>query len=200
MKKTLIALAAAVSMAMPAYAATQQSVAVSASVGTTLDLTMGVFERAAGTDLPVATPSASMAFGQLVNNGFSALVSPKNYAVYLGANTSSRPYNIVSSMPALTSGANTLPPAMGAAIVSAKDSVGNDITGDTTIALRNAIMSNVEIYRSNSAGTGATIEMWYGIAGFAAGGASPFSGFQPVQPDQAAGSYASTITYTIATL
>lgn len=197
MKKTLIVLAAAVSMSMPAFAATSHTVPVSASVGQVTELTMVVNERAAGTDLPINSPLAQMAYGQLVNNGFGALVSSKNFAVYLAANTSSREYNITSTMAALTSGANTLPPAMGMSVVSAKDASGNDISGDTVVALRNAIMTSQEIYRSNTSGTGASVELWYGIAGYAAGGAAPFTGFQPVLPDQASGSYSSTIQYTL---
>lgn len=200
MKKTLLALTAAALMAMPAYAATTQSVPVTASVGTVLDLTMTVHERAAGTDLPLVPTVSSMAFGQLVSNGFGALVGSKNYAVYLNANTSSRKYNITSTMPSLTtSGAtpSTLPNAMGMLVISAKDAANTDITGDTFTGIRSAIMSSQEIYRSNDSGTGATLELWYGIAGYAAGGVSPFTGFSPVQPDQAAGDYSSSITYTM---
>jgi hypothetical protein len=198
MKKTLIALAAAVMIAMPAYAATTQTIAVSASVSSTLDMSMQIFERAAGTDLPTGTAIASMPYGQLVNNGFSALVGAKNYAVYLSTNSSSRKYAITASMPALTAGANTLPNAMGMTVVSAKDVANVDIVGDTLDTMQSAVMTNNEIYRSNDAGTGALIEMWYGILGYGAGGTLPFTGFVPIQLDQAAGSYASTITYTIA--
>lgn len=199
MKKSLIALAAAVMIAMPAYAATTHNVTVSASVTSTFDMTMQIFERAAGTDLPTGTALTSMAYGTLQDNGFSALVGAKNYAVYLSTNTSSQKYKINATMPALTSGANTLPNAMGMTVVSAKDSTNSDIAGDTLVTLQSAVMPTATtIYTSNNAGTGALIELWYGIVGYAAGGASPFTGFAPINLDQAAGSYSSTLTYTLA--
>lgn len=199
MKKSLIALAAAVMIAMPAYAATTQTIAVSASVTSTFDMTMQIFARAAGTDLPTGPALASMGYGTLQNNTFGALTGANNYAVYLSTNTSSQKYKINATMPALTSGANTLPNAMGMLVISAKDATNSDITNDTLATIQSAVMpAATTIYTSNNAGTGALIEMWYGILGYGAGGVSPFTGFAPINLDQAAGTYSSTITYTLA--
>lgn len=198
MKKTLIALAAAISIAMPAYAATTQTANVTASIGEVLDLTMAIFKLDGAGTPTGANLGTSIPFGELVpdtTNGVMRGADP--YAVYLGANTSSRAYAIKATMPALSNGTVNLPPALVMTVVSAQAG-GADIAGDTfTAGGQNAIMSNQTIYTSNAGGTAASVQLVYGISGGQAVG-TPFTGWQPILLSQASGSYSANVVYTLA--
>jgi hypothetical protein len=199
MKKTLLTLVAAVMIAMPVHAATTQTVNVSTSISSVLDLSMTVFKlNAAGT--PIGSDlGGTMAFGELVRDTtYSVMRGADAYTVYLNANTSSRAYTITATMPALTNGTVNLPPALGMTTVSAQsgnaDITGDSVTGITTV---NAIMTNQTIYTSNTSGTGAFIQLVYGISGGQAVG-TPFTGWQAILLDQASGTYQASVTYTLA--
>lgn len=199
MKKVLTILAASLAISMPALAATTQTVNVSASVDQTLDLSMTVFKLDAG-GTPVGSDLGStMAFGQLVRDTTNGVMRGADaYTVYLNANTSSRPYTIKATMPAMSNGAQTLPHALGMTTVSAKsanaDIAGDSVTGITTV---DAVMTNQTIYTSNTSGTGAFLQLVYGISGGQAVG-TPFTGWAPILLDQASGNYQASVTYTIA--
>lgn len=202
MKKLLTILAASLAISMPAFAATNtQTVNVSASVDQTLDLSMTVF-KLDGSGTPVGSNlGGTMAFGQLVRDTTNGVMRGADaYTVYLNANTSSRPYTVKATMPALTNGTVNLPHALGMTTVSAKsnnaDIAGDSVTGITTV---DAVMSNQTIYTSNSSGTGAFIQLVYGISGGQAVG-TPFTGWQPILLDQASGTYQASVTYTLATI
>ena len=200
MKKTLLALTAAALIAMPAYAATTQTVTVSTNIGTTLDLSMTIFKLDAAGNPVGSNLGTSIPFGALVaDTTFSVFHGADAYTVYLTANTSSLPYTIKATMAALSNGATTLPNAMVMATVSAK-SAGADIAGDSVSGVTNdsAIMSNKTIYTSNASGTGALLQLVYGISGGQAVGV-PFVGWQPILLDQASGTYNGSVTYTLAT-
>lgn len=197
MKKVLTILAAALAISVPSFAATTQTVNVSASVDTILDMSMAVFKLDVNGNPTGSNLGTNMSFGQLVRDNVNGVMHGADaYTVYLSTNTSSRPYTIKANMPALSNGATTLPPAMVCTVVSAKAGA-NDITGDSfPSASQNAIMSNSTIYTSNSAGQGATVQVVYGISG--GGAQAPFTGWQPILLEQAAGSYTSSLVYTIA--
>lgn len=198
MKKTLIALTAALAIAMPSYAATTQTANVSASIGEALDLSMSIFQLDSVGNPIGSNLGTSIPFGELVaDTTFGVMHGNAAYTVYLGANSSSRPYTIKSTLPALSNGTTTLPPAMVMVVVSAK-SGADDISGDSyTPGGQNAIMSNQTIYTSNGAGTGAFVQLVYGISGGNADGTDPFPGWEPILLGQASGSYTASVQYTI---
>jgi hypothetical protein len=173
------------------------SVPVTASVDQVLTLDMTIVpENADGT---LGSPVTSMPY-TLVRNGSNALGGNKAYHVFLGSNTSSRPYFINSTVGALASGSNTLPNAWGVFPVQATDGT-SDITGDTLATKQSAIGTNKRIYDSNSAGKGSVIELVYGISGGNADGSAPFTGWAPIPPDQASGTYTASpaLTFTLTT-
>lgn len=197
MKKVLTVLAAALAISVPSFAATTQTVNVSASVDTILDMSMAVYKLDVSGNPTGSNLGTNMSFGQLVRDSVNGVMRGADaYTVYLSTNTSSRPYTIKATMPALSNGATTLPPAMACTVVSAKAGAA-DIAGDTfPAATQNAIMSNSTIYTSNASGQGATVQLVYGISG--GGATAPFTGWQPILLEQAAGSYTSSLVYTIA--
>lgn len=198
MKKLLTVLAAALAISTPALAATSQTVNATASVNAVLDLTVGVFKIGTDGNPTGSNLGTSMPFGLLtVDTTNGVLHGADPYAVFLGTNTSSRPYTIKATMPAMSNGTTTLPPAMVMSVVSAKAGTA-DIAGDAfTVGGQNAIMTNQTIYTSNTTGTAASVQLVYGISGGQAVG-TPFTGWQPILLSQASGNYSANATYTIA--
>lgn len=190
MKKVLSILAVALAVSGSAFAATTQNVTVSASVDSVLDLSIATYKLDSNGIPTGGNLGTSMSFGQLVRDTVNNVMHGSDaYTVYLSTNTSSRPYTIKASMSALTNGTTTLPHAMVCSVLETTSIAGDVVdTGD-----QDAVMTNKTIYTSNTAGASATIQAVYGISG-----ANVFTGWQPILLDQAAGSYGSTITYTIA--
>ena len=181
------------------YAATVQTAQVTASVDTQLSLDMAVSRENADTTLtPVG--SAAIPFGTLLrptldNGQPGALRGANAYHVFLGANSSGRPYKIQSTMASMSNGSVTLPDAMG--LFFARATANNvDIPGDTLPAVQSALGTNKVVYTSNTTGDAGTVELVYGISGGTATG-TPFTGWTAIPPSQAAGNYSSTLTYTI---
>ena len=200
MKKTLLALTVAALIAMPAYAATTQTVNVSATVNSTLDLTMTIYKLDnAGKPIGLNL-GTTMSFGTLFRDTVNSVMRGNDaYTVYLNANTSSLPYVVKCTMPALSNNTVSLPPAMVMTVVSAT-SAGVDIAGDTfTAGGQNAIMTNQTIYTSNPGGTAAFIQLVYGISSGNLDGSDPFTGWQPILLGQASGDYTAAVVYTMST-
>lgn len=166
MKKVITALALALAVSVPAMAATTQTVTVSASIDSVLDLSMQIFKLDGSGNPTGSNLGTTMAFGELLRDTTnSVMYGADAYTVYLSANTSSRPYTIKANMPALSNGTTTLPDATVMTVVSARSN-GSDISGDSfTAGGQNAKMSNQTIYTSNATGTGAFIQLVYGISG-----------------------------------
>lgn len=197
MKKLLMVLAAALAVSAPALAASTAAVNMTAGVDSVLDISVAVYKLDTAGNPTGANLGSTIPFGNLVRDTANGVMrSADGYAVFLGTNSSSRPYTVKATMPALTSGTATLPPATVMTVVSAKSGT-TDIVGDTfTAGGQNAIMTNQTIYTSNTAGTAASIQLVYGISG--GGTTTPFTGWQPVLLTQPAGSYSASVTYTIA--
>lgn len=194
MKKALTVLAVALAVSMPALAATQHTVNIAASIDSTLDMSIATYKLDANGNPTGSNLGTTMDFGQLTRDTANGVMRGASaYTVYLSTNTSSRPYTIKASMPALSNGQKTLPSAMVCNVVSAT-SGGSDIAGDTVPSGdQNAIMNNYTIYTSNASGSSATVQVVYGISG-----APVFTGWQPILLDQAAGSYTTSAVYTMA--
>jgi hypothetical protein len=202
MKKVIFALTLvlALGFAAPVFAGSSVSTAsvpVTAAVDQVLSLDMTI--KPENPDGTLGAAVTSMPY-TLVRNGNNALAGNKAYHVFLGANTSSRSYFINSTVGNLASGANTLPNAWGVFPVSATDGVA-DITGDTLATKQSAVGTNKRIYDSNSTGKGSVIELVYGISGGNADGSNPFTGWTPIPPDQASGTYTASpaLTFTLTT-
>ncbi len=203
MKKSTIALTLALALgySAPVFAGSTVSTAsvpVTAAVDQVLTLDMTI--KPENPDGSLGAAVTSMPY-TLVRNGNNALAGNKAYHVFLGANTSSRAYKIESTAGSLVSSGNTLPNAWGVFPVSATDGVA-DITGDTLTTKQSAIGVAKKIYDSNTAGKGAVLELVYGISGGNADGSLPFTGWTPIPPDQASGTYTASpaLTFTLTTL
>lgn len=198
MKKVLTVLAAALAISMPALAATTQTVTASASVDQVLDLTIATYKLDANGVPTGANLGSSIPFGALVRDTANGVMRGADaYTVYLGANSSSRPYNIKATMPALTNGTTTLPHAMVCTVVSAKN--GATTVGTFPSGGQDAVMTNSVIYTSSVTGQSASIQLVYGISGGnAVGQPLPHASWAPILLDQASGTFTASATYTIA--
>ena len=203
MKKVTLALTLALALgyAAPVFAGSSistASVPVTAAVDQILTLDMTIKPELAGGGLGTAVTSMPYS---LVRNGSNALAGDKAYHVFLGTNTSARAYTVTSTVGSLTSGVNVLPNAWGVFPAPVTDGAV-DIVGDVPLAAAtSAIGTSKLVYTSNAAGKGAVIELVYGVSGGLAGGASPFTGWAAIPPDQAAGTYTASpaLTFTLTT-
>ena len=179
---------------------------VTADVDTAAQFTINIREEVGkdpGTGDPIFGPAIkppAMNHGTLVRDfdadtGEPFALRGKAFHVWLGAGVNV-PYTIKSTMGELSAGGNNLPHAIGLFPISARRA-GVDV--GTLVAAQDAIGTNKLIYTSNELGQGATIELVYGLSGGNADGTDPFPGWQPVPPDQAPGSYVSTLVYTLTT-
>lgn len=178
------------------HAGTVLSTNVSASIPMNLSLTVTVKELIGGTP---AGPdlSTTMNFGDLIKDGLNAQWGSRSFAVFVNASTTSTPYTINATMPAPTSGANTLPNATLLHILSAKKD-GSDIVGDAfNAAPQAAVMSNSVLYTSSPSGDSALLEINYGISGGNADGSIPFPGWEGIPPDFPSGQYSTTVSYSL---
>lgn len=198
--KKLVAfvIAALLTAGASAHAATTQTANVTASVTADLALTMAIFELDPVTGNPSGSNVApNMAFGELVKDGNNAQRSAKAFAVFLSSTSSSRPYVVRAAVPAMANPTNTLPNALLMRVIQATQN-GNDIPGDAFNGnAQSGVMTEQTIYTSNSSGSSSDLNLVYGISGGNADGSSPFPGWQPIPPDQPAGNYSTTATYTL---
>ncbi len=206
--KVILGLAAALTAVQsPSFAATTQSVNAIASVQSTADLSISVFQGQnacgpGGSNCYSAPTGAdvypNMNFGDLTGDSTLPWASPmgsdKYFLVFLGTNTSSRPYTIKATMSPFSNGSVELPRQASAATIHA--SLNNaDIAGDSySSAPVSAVMSNQVVYTSNTSGAPAVVQMLYAIPRT---GSGAFSGAEVIPPHQQSGTYAATITYTL---
>ena len=184
----VIALALAISLATaPAFAATTKVVPMSATVGAILDLTGTVYQGDVADNVIVTAAN----FGTLINGG-GTLVGDKFFTVLLGAVTSGRKYSVTSTAAPLTSGPNTLAPTNSIITPHMK---GGSLPAGAILGTRSSwVATNKVIYTSATAGSGRQFATALAITNDPAQGASaPY-----ITTDQPAGSYTSTITYTLA--
>lgn len=145
----------------------------------------------------------SIAFGDLQRSTHAdgtpgAMYSPYAFHVYLGANASSRQYKITQSGTVLTAGTNNIPD--GAYLCTpawAGDSANNDISGDALGTAGTAVGTR-DVYTSNNSGKSATVEVVYGLSRPRSDGSLWPGQTATIPPDQAGGTYTSTVTFTIA--
>ncbi len=186
----------------PLNAATTQSAVISAVVDDQLSLDMTIVQEINGHINP--TPLSSMDFGTLLRSSDSsgrpfALRGSTVFHVYLGANSGGRSYKVTSTMAPLVSSGVSLPNAAGVAPVAASPDgdPSHDIPGDVLAPTQEAVGTNKTLYTSNSFGDAAVLEFVYFISGGNADGSAPFSGWQPIPPGQAGGTYSTSVTFTI---
>lgn len=198
MKKMMTAVLTSLLLGSAAEAATVQTANLTASVAADLSMSMAIFELDPVTGNPSGSDLApNMAFGELVKDGNNAQRSSKAFAVFLSSTSSGRPYTVTADVPAVSSATHTLPNALLMKVIQATQN-GGDIAGDSFNADAQAgVMNNQTIYTSSPAGNSSDLNVVYGISGGNADGTSPFPGWQPIPPDQPAGSYSTTATYTL---
>jgi hypothetical protein len=199
-----------VAFAAPCPDPSNCGVVVSAAVDSVLELGIGIREELTGNPLTLGTTElTAMNHGTLVRSsnpdtGAANALRGKAFHVFLGANTSSRQYQITSTMNALTGAGGTLPRALGVFPgVATSDGSGlpaGDIPGDALFSAQDAVGANKVLYTSNPAGQGAVVDIIYGLSGGNADLTLPFPGWEPVPPGQAPGTYSTTVIYTLSTL
>jgi len=206
--KIILSLAAVLTAAQgPSYGATTQTVNAIASVQSTADLTISVFEGQnvcgpGGSSCYSAPTGANvypnMNFGNLTGDPTlpwsGPIGSDKYFLVFLGTNTSSRPYTIKATMSPFSNGSVELPRQASAATIHASLNDA-DIAGDSyNSSPVSAVMNNQVVYTSNASGAPAVVQMLYAIPRT---GSAAFSGAELIPPHQQGGTYAATITYTL---
>jgi hypothetical protein len=196
----VLSLLIAASQTAFAASVSTSAVPVTASVDSQLSLSMVIKEETDTVNHIFGPAVTSMAHGTLTRNtnpdGSPGALSGKTFHAFLGTNTSSRPYTVLATMNALTSGAVALPRALGGFPGSAKVNATDTVNTGTLAAAHDAVATNKVIYTSNAAGAGVTIDYIYAISGGTATGV-PFTGFQAIPPGQTAGTYSSSITFTL---
>ncbi len=212
MKKSISIMAITALLLTPASGVfaqqTTQQATVKAEVVSQFALSMQVFRQdglQTNGDPILVNTTPTMDNGILTN--VDSAGSPTNNALYgktfhvfLGpvANGGTQ-YTVKSTMAALATagGTHTLPHSIGVFGISAKDGTGASV-GTLAVGTGgdDAVGTDKLLYTSTATGNSATIELVYGYSGGQAVG-TPFPGWQPTPPDQPAGQYQSTVTYTL---
>ena len=202
----IVALIAAILFAgsPSAFAVTTSTPATSitATVDQVLALSIAIREETSPGPPPVFGPVVTvMNHGTLVRSndasGNPNALRGKAFHVFLGANTSGRPYTITSSMNPMMNGATALPRALGVFPIQATTGDGSTSIGGTMASPQDAVGTGKLLYTSTAAGPSGVLELVYGLSGGNADASLPFPGWQPVPPGQLSGTYSSTITYTL---
>ncbi|MBI4598329.1 MAG: hypothetical protein HY737_08030 [Candidatus Omnitrophica bacterium] len=143
--------------------------------------------------------------GDGVQNEPLALAGDKFFKVFCGANTSRRSYTLAhqTSAAGLTNGTNNLNGAW--VVVPVQATTGDGLTSvGGVMGNCDRALGNKTLYTSAAAGTAGVVELVYAI-----GDRSPHvgstlahcssvpAGFAPIPPDQQAGAYAGTVTWTL---
>lgn len=187
-----------------AVTATTPATSISATVDQVLSLAIAIREETSASPLTFGPVVTSMDHGPLVrsNNadGEPNALRGKAFHVWLGVNTSGRPYTITSTMAAMSNGATELPHALGVfpiqATAGGTPAPGPSI-GGTLASFQDAVGTGKLLYTSTAAGSAGVIELVYGLSGGNADASLPFPGWAPVPPGQLSGTYTSTVTYTL---
>lgn len=215
-KSVVAALTASALFATPAMAVDVPgpSVPVSATVSAALTFTVTILELipngTGGTTLGT-TPVTSMAFGTLASNGTfdpdgtgpltpqpRALNSTKAFQAFFGVNSQQRAFTVKHTAGPLQSGVNTIP--AGSFVVTPLTGIGGDTTtGDgggplpanITVAPKKSAIGTGVVLFSSTGGPSATMAATFGITDVAV----PATAVIPL--DQPAGSYTTTVTFTL---
>jgi hypothetical protein len=187
--KKIISLALALGLAAaPAFAGSTVTVPMTATVGAKLELSATVYKNS----IAPANVVSTMNFGPLVSdtpNG--AMRGTDAFQVLLTANSSSRKYMIKQTAAALTNAAlNTL--IAGACIVTPYANGTALPTGSVLGTRGSFVATDKPLYTSETAGSLQTIGAAYAIANDPANGATQF-----IPADQPAGTYNSSVTFTL---
>lgn len=197
MKKLLLAAMAAAMMSQfgVAWAATVGPIEVTVEVDTVETLDCAINRFALGVDQGDVSVMDFGTLGRPTNEDGTpgALFSPRHFQVFCGMNTSGQPFTVTQTAGSLTSSSATLPD--GAWIFTPLNGVGGDPNNSLPGSIGSqgtAAQSDALWYQSDFNGTGTTISATYGITNDPANGA-----FEFIPPGQAAGSYATTVTWTL---
>lgn len=195
-----------------AYAVTSSTLNVQAVVPNVApDMTVLVKQLTTpGQDPFTGATVTSMTFGSLThtlanNAEAGAWYSPNFFAAMIFANGFGKAYQITSTSLGLSGAGNSLPTgSFGIAPgYSATDefspgvSQGPQPLGSALGTAGSAIATNVLIYRSETAGSARIIRAFYSLPPVGAGGAAPFTGYQPIPLSQVQGTYTGTVTIAI---
>ena len=194
-----------------AYAVSSSNVAVSTVVtDTPPDMTVVIKQlTSAGQDPWSGTDVTSMTFGaltHLLSGGAEAGVwySQNYFCVIAFTQSFGKKYEVRSSCTGLTSGTNSLPagsfklsPAYASADTIGGVAQGTMPTGAILGAAGSAVATNKAIYDSEAgpAATNRVIRAFYSLPN-----TDTFTGFAPIPLNQAPGTYAGTVTITIAAI
>ncbi|GEM_PF-1425221 len=200
----IVAILFAGSQSAFAVTTTTASTSITAAVDQVLSLAIAIHEETSPGPPPVLGPAVTtMNHGTLIRSndasGNPNALRGKAFHVFLGVNSSGRPYTITSSLNPLMNGATALPRALGVFPIQATTGGTSPTSiGGTLASNQDAVGTGKLLYTSTAAGPSGVIELVYGLSGGNLDGSSPFTGWQPVPPGQLSGTYGpSTITYTL---
>ncbi len=205
------ALAVLVMGPAPAWAATVGPIPVTATVDQIESFSCGIrrVKNVNGVEVDQG-PSPDMNFGTLLRLNTCgttgdqpcALGAPHFFKVFCGTNTAGRPYTVRQTGTALTSGSNTLPNNAWVFVpIDLVDADGDGAADDplpagATIGTRvSANTASATWYSSGTGGKGVTIQSAYGVTGNPSATPNPTGPLIP--PDQPAGAYTGTVTWTL---
>jgi hypothetical protein len=202
MKKVIVSVVAllfTVSQSAFAASVSKPPVNVSAVVSSTLQLNLSLFKNSVAVANDI-TASNTMNFGTLQNVGTGTLRSSTtgstgtgSVIALLSAVSSGTPYVITQNGTALTSGVNTLPSGATTVvpIYAPEDNGGQALVG-TLGTPGTWVNASKTLYTSNAAAATRIIQAHYSVTDDPAAGATT-----GVPLNQAAGTYASTVTFTV---
>ena len=186
----------------------------------TPEITVVVRElTSAGAEPSSGTIVESMNFGELTHTltgGVDAGVwySTKYYCAFIYTSSWGHPYELRSSCSGLTDGGNSLPAGSFMLTpsyegldrwVALDDTTAQDTDDDPpgdlgTIDSAITGASYKVLYTSEAAASNRIIRAFYSLPGYAAGGADPYDGYEPILLTQPGGNYHGLVTITIASL
>lgn len=209
----ILSLCLALAVMAIAYAASSFDVTINAVVpDITPDINIVTKELTQANQSPWdGTTVTTMGFGTLTHlldggGEAGAWFSKKYFAVMIFTNGFGKKYEVRSTCAGLTSGGNSIPANsfgltpqyVGEDKWSSGDAQGGKPAGATLGSAGSAITTNKSIYQSEAGGSARIIRAFYSLPPFGSGGALPFPGYQPIPLTQAPGTYAGTVTITIA--
>ncbi len=200
MKKVIsLAVLAMVAFAMPAYAASTSSPAITTSAQVLSALTLNVSLHKNSSTGAVVT---AMDFGSLQNIGTGTLRSSTtgstgtgNVTAMISANSQSLPYTITQNGTNMSNGSTTLPSgALGVVpVYASQDNGGAALPAGAVLGTKGSWVGNRTLYTSESgAAQIRVIQAIYSITDDPAGGATA-----GVPLNQAPGTYTGTVTITV---
>ena len=190
MKKTLVTIVSAIALlvlASVAMAAGTATIQVQASIPTSNALNVSI-NKIVGS---VWTPATVVDFGALVLDPAFGVFRPSDggyYVVDVGVNSNAPAWTVTHTVTPMTNGTANLDNKINVTFMNQGATTGTELAKLSYAASNSRVIANTDL------SAGSWLRIYYGIAG----GSGDATGVTPITTSQPGGSYAGTITLTLA--